>query len=109
MGGQPRPARWSAADGDQRAHAERLVARQRAVQLRRPCPELEATGSPGPGPREREVEPAQRVVPALDSEVVRVLSEVVELDDDAPGRKGHPRGDDAPLACDHLYVCQGLR
>src|SRR5256885_14659171 len=98
MGGQPRPARWSAADGDQRAHADRLVTRQRAVQLPRPGPELEATGSPGPGPRDREVESAQRVIPALDSEALLVLSEVIELDDDAPGQKGHPRGDDAPLA-----------
>src|SRR5256885_15005398 len=102
MGGQPRPARRSAADGDQGAHAERLVARQRAVQLPGPGPELDAPGSPGPGPREGKVEPGQRVVPALDPEVVRVLSEVVELDDDTPGREGHPRRDDAPLARDHL-------
>src|SRR5207244_3555815 len=52
----------SAAYGDQCPHAERLVAGQRAVELPRPGTALQVLASPGPGPRAREVESAERGV-----------------------------------------------
>src|SRR2546425_10401627 len=65
-----------AGDGYERVHAERLVARQRAIQLPGPGAQPKALALPGPGARQREVEASGGGGRALDPEVVRGLAEV---------------------------------